>query len=59
VTAGVICERVGRQIREADDIRRRALAAQHHAAAVAALTVKAKLAGYWVERIQSEAVNVN
>jgi hypothetical protein len=46
-------------IREADDIQRRALAAQHHAAAVAALTVKAKLAGYWVERVQSEAVNVN
>jgi phage terminase small subunit len=46
-------------IREADDIQRRALAAQHHAAAVAALTVKAKLAGYWVDRIQSEAVNVS
>jgi phage terminase small subunit len=46
-------------IEEAAEIQRGALAAGQHAAAVSALTAKAKLAGLWVERTQGENTNVN
>lgn len=47
-------------IREAEEARAKAMAEKGgSAAAVAALTAKAKLAGLWVERQQGENLNVN
>ena len=48
-----------RLITEADDIQRKALAAKRYAAALTALIAKAKLAGFWVERIQGDSFNVH
>jgi phage terminase small subunit len=44
---------------EAADIQRAALRKNNHSAAVAALTAKAKIAGLWVERSETENVNLN
>lgn len=46
-------------IQEAAEIQAAALAEGNHAAAVSALTAKAKLSGLWIERQQSENTNVN
>ena len=45
-------------IDEADDIQTKAMAEGKYAAAVAALTVKAKLAGLWVDKAENKANNV-
>jgi phage terminase small subunit len=44
---------------EAAEIQRRALRKNNHSAAVAALTAKAKIAGLWVEKTETENVNLN
>ena len=44
---------------EAAEIQAAALKANQHSAAVAALTAKAKLAGLWVEKSETENVNTN
>ncbi len=46
-------------LEEAAEIQRLALAAGSHAAAVSALTAKAKLSGHWVEKSETENVNTN
>lgn len=46
-------------IQEADEIQRAAMADKQHSAATAALTAKAKLAGLWVDRSETENVNTN
>jgi len=46
-------------IREAADIQLAAQRASNFSAAIAALTAKAKLAGFWIERSESENVNLN
>ena len=46
-------------IKEAADIQRAAMDANSYAAAISALTAKAKLCGLWVERTQGENTNVN
>lgn len=46
-------------IDEAADIQKSALEAKNHSAAVSALTAKAKLAGLWVEKSETENVNTN
>jgi hypothetical protein len=48
-----------RLITEADEIQCAALAAKRYAAAIAALIAKAKLAGFWIERIQGDNFNVH
>jgi phage terminase small subunit len=45
-------------IQEADQIQRKAVEDGQYAAAISALTAKAKLAGLWVERAQNENHNV-
>jgi phage terminase small subunit len=45
-------------IAEAGDIQTKALASGHYSAAVSALTVKAKLAGLWVDRGENKANQV-
>jgi phage terminase small subunit len=45
-------------IKEAADIQRAAMDANSYAAAISALTAKAKLCGLWVERTQGESTNV-
>ena len=45
-------------IAEASDIQTAALAKGHYSAAVSALTVKAKLAGHWVDRGENKTSNV-
>jgi phage terminase small subunit len=47
-----------RLIAEAGDIQAKALAKEHYAAAVSALTVKAKLSGHWVDRGENKTSNV-
>ena len=44
---------------EAAEIQAAALKANQHSAAVAALTAKAKLAGLWVDKSETENVNTN
>lgn len=44
---------------EAAEIQRGALAAKQYAAATSALTAKAKLAGLWIEKSETENVNTN
>ena len=46
-------------IEEAADIQERATKAGQYSAAIAALIVKAKLAGRWVERAEQKNTNVN
>jgi len=46
-------------MREAGEIQAAAVASNQLSAATAALTVKAKLSGLWIERAQSENTNVN
>lgn len=46
-------------IEEASEIQASALKANQHAAAVSALTAKAKLAGLWIERSENENLNTN
>ena len=46
-------------LNEAAAIQRDAARAGNHSAAVAALTAKAKIAGLWVEKTESENVNLN
>lgn len=46
-------------IREAGEIQLAAMADKQHSAATAALTAKAKLAGLWVDRSETENVNTN
>jgi phage terminase small subunit len=46
-------------IEEAAEIQKSALKAKNHSAAVSALTAKAKLAGLWVEKSETENVNTN
>lgn len=46
-------------IREAGEIQEAAKADGQHSAAVAALTAKAKLAGLWVDRSETENTNTN
>jgi phage terminase small subunit len=46
-------------IREAGEIQDAAKGAGQHSAAVAALTAKAKLAGLWVDKSETENVNTN
>lgn len=46
-------------IQEASEIQAAAKQAGQHSAAVAALTAKAKLAGLWVDRSETENVNTN
>lgn len=50
---------VEKLVAEAAAIQQSALRADNHAAAVAALTAKAKLAGLWVERSESESLAVS
>ena len=45
-------------IEEAADIQTKAMADGKYSAAVAALTVKAKLAGFWVDKAENKANNV-
>ena len=45
-------------IEEATDIQAKAMADGKYSAAVAALTVKAKLAGLWVDKAENKANNV-
>ena len=45
-------------IEEAEDIQAKAMADEKYSAAVAALTVKAKLAGLWVDKAENKANNV-
>jgi hypothetical protein len=45
-------------IDEADDIQTKAMAEGKYSAAVAALTVKAKLAGLWLDKAENKANNV-
>ena len=45
-------------IDEAADIQTKAMADGKYSAAVAALTVKAKLAGLWIEKAENKANNV-
>jgi phage terminase small subunit len=45
-------------IKEAADIQRAAMDASSYAAAISALTARAKLCGLWVERAQGESTNV-
>jgi len=44
---------------EAARIQRDAQRAGNYSAAVAALTAKAKIAGLWIERTESESINLN
>jgi len=46
-------------LQEAGEIQQAAKAAGQHSAAVAALTAKAKLAGLWVDKSETENVNTN
>jgi len=46
-------------LNEAAAIQRDAARAGNHSAAVAALTAKAKIAGLWIERSESENVNLH
>jgi len=46
-------------VREAAEIQRDAIRKGNHSAAIAALTAKAKLCGLWVERTETENVNLN
>jgi phage terminase small subunit len=46
-------------IREAAEIQEAAKADKQYSAATAALTAKAKLSGYWVDRSENENVNTN
>jgi phage terminase small subunit len=46
-------------IREAGEIQLAAMADKQHSAATAALTAKAKLAGLWIDRSETENVNTN
>jgi hypothetical protein len=46
-------------MREASQIQRAAMLENNHSAAVAALTAKAKIAGLWVEKTESENTNLN
>lgn len=46
-------------LQEAAEIQRAAKEAGQHSAAVAALTAKAKLAGLWVDKSETENVNTN
>ena len=46
-------------MQEAGEIQAAAIAANQHSAAVAALTAKAKLAGLWVDRAETENMNTN
>ena len=45
-------------IEEAEDIQAKAMADGKYSAAVAALTVKAKLAGLWIDKAENKANNV-
>jgi hypothetical protein len=44
---------------EASDIQTKALAKGHYAAAVAALTVRAKLSGLWIDRLENKNASTN
>ena len=46
-------------IREAAGIQQNAFDARQYSAAIAALTAKAKLAGFWIERGEHNNMNVN
>ena len=46
-------------IKEAGDIQTKAIEAGQFSAAVTALTAKAKLAGFWVDRSENKNENVN